>query len=179
MAYTLKAFNGPDFCQELLLHLNHSKPCLTISHGPLPVESRNGRWINQQSSPPQFMEREFDSFPPAWCLYLQNWSDDCPWSSPLVTRHMLHCRSARPRRAKPSGHCKHYKLCRDPNIINCCRAPPQLHQSELVLKTINRLSCTITEKDPTRAFSWLKVATTAFTFKNLLRHYAKQALTPW
>ena len=31
---------------------------------------------------------------------------------------------------------------------------------------------------PTRAFSWLKVATTAFTFKTLLRHYAKQALTP-
>ena len=28
------------------------------------------------------------------------------------------------------------------------------------------------------AFSWLKVATTAFTFKTLLRHYAKQALTP-
>ena len=35
-----------------------------------------------------------------------------------------------------------------------------------------------TEEAPTRAFSWLKVATTAFTFKTLLRHYAKQALTP-
>ena len=31
---------------------------------------------------------------------------------------------------------------------------------------------------PTRAFSWLKVATTAFTFKTLSRHYAKQKLTP-
>ena len=31
---------------------------------------------------------------------------------------------------------------------------------------------------PTRAFSWLKAATTAFTFKTLLRHYAKRALTP-
>ena len=39
--------------------------------------------------------------------------------------------------------------------------------------------CTITEKAPTRAFSWLKAATTAFTFKTLLRHYAKWALTPW
>ena len=30
-----------------------------------------------------------------------------------------------------------------------------------------------------RAFlSWLKVTTTAFTFKTLLRHYAKQVLTP-
>ena len=38
--------------------------------------------------------------------------------------------------------------------------------------------CTITEKAPTRAFSWLKAATTAFTFKTLLRHYAKRALTP-
>ena len=36
----------------------------------------------------------------------------------------------------------------------------------------------ITEKAPTRAFSLLKAATTAFTFKTLLRHYAKQALTP-
>ena len=40
--------------------------------------------------------------------------------------------------------------------------------------------CTITEKSPTRAFSWLKAATTAFTFKTLLRlrHYAKRALPP-
>ena len=29
-----------------------------------------------------------------------------------------------------------------------------------------------------RAFSWLKAATTAFTFKTLLRHYAKRTLTP-
>ena len=36
----------------------------------------------------------------------------------------------------------------------------------------------ITEKAPTRAFSWLKAVTTAFTFKTLLRHFAKQALTP-
>ena len=36
----------------------------------------------------------------------------------------------------------------------------------------------ITEKAPTRAFSWLKAATTTFTFKTLLRHYAKWALTP-
>ena len=36
----------------------------------------------------------------------------------------------------------------------------------------------ITEKAPTRAFSWLKAAITAFTFKTLLRHYAQWALTP-
>ena len=39
---------------------------------------------------------------------------------------------------------------------------------------------TITEKALLgRAFSWLKVPTSAFTFKTLLRHYAKRALTPW
>ena len=37
---------------------------------------------------------------------------------------------------------------------------------------------TITEKAPTRAFSWLKAATTAFTFKTLLRHYANQTARP-
>merc|ERR1712218_212221 len=36
----------------------------------------------------------------------------------------------------------------------------------------------ITEKAPTRTFSWLKAASTAFKFKTLLRHYAKRALTP-
>ena len=43
----------------------------------------------------------------------------------------------------------------------------------------NRRSCTITEKAPTSTFSWLKAATSTFTLKNLLRHYAKRALTPW
>ena len=47
---------------------------------------------------------------------------------------------------------------------------------ELERKSIRRF--VITEKAPTRAFSWLKAATTAFTFKTPLRHYAKQALTP-
>ena len=38
---------------------------------------------------------------------------------------------------------------------------------------------TITEKAATRAFSWLKAPTSDFTFKTLLRYYAKRALTPW
>ena len=46
--------------------------------------------------------------------------------------------------------------------------PPQLE-----LLAIYRRSCTITEKAPTRAFSWLKAATTAFTFKALLRRCPK------
>ena len=36
----------------------------------------------------------------------------------------------------------------------------------------------ITEKAPARPFSGLKAATTAFTFKTILRHYAKRALIP-
>ena len=46
--------------------------------------------------------------------------------------------------------------------------------SLLVLQTINPRSCKITEKFPTRAFSLLKVPTSAFTFMTLLRHYDKQ-----
>ena len=48
-----------------------------------------------------------------------------------------------------------------------------------MLQTIqSQLVFTITEKAPTRAFSWMKAPTSAFTFKTLLRHYAKRALTP-
>ena len=47
---------------------------------------------------------------------------------------------------------------------------------DIQTKAIRRF--VITEKAPTRAFSVLKAATTAFTFKTLLRHYAKRALTP-
>ena len=50
-----------------------------------------------------------------------------------------------------------------------------------VLRSASKISIrrfVITEKAPTRAFSWLKAATTAFTVKTLLRHYAKRTLTP-
>ena len=47
---------------------------------------------------------------------------------------------------------------------------------EIQMKAIRRFVST--EKAPTRAFSWLKAATTAFTFKTLLRHFAKRAFTP-
>ena len=46
------------------------------------------------------------------------------------------------------------------------RAPANTHSLLLELQTIHR------------AFSWSKAPTSAITFKNLLRHYAKQALTP-
>ena len=49
--------------------------------------------------------------------------------------------------------------------FGCSALDEGLCVSVLVLLTINRRSCTITEKAPTRAYSWLKTATTAFTFK--------------
>ena len=52
----------------------------------------------------------------------------------------------------------------------------KIHSSRGLAARIRRFI--ITEKAPTRAFSWLKAATTAFTFETLLRHYAKRALTP-
>ena len=54
----------------------------------------------------------------------------------------------------------------------CASLQELCNMLHIVLQMIHRFS-------PTRAFSWLKVPTSAVTFKTLLRHYAKQALTPW
>ena len=76
--------------------------------------------------------------------------------------------------------------------LGCCEAVVRTHRGhledsstgfetkEMVEASASKRSIrrfVITEKAPTRAFSWLKAATTAFT-KTLLRHYAKQANTP-
>ena len=68
-------------------------------------------------------------------------------------------------------------LCRhqDPAPI-CHQAATRTTASSAWKSSIRRF--VITEKAATRALSWLKAATTAFTFKTLLRHYAKRALTP-
>ena len=52
-----------------------------------------------------------------------------------------------------------------------------LHLYLLELQTKVPEDFTITEKAPTRAFSWLKAPTSTFIFKTLFRHYAKQILT--
>ena len=56
--------------------------------------------------------------------------------------------------------------------------PPPPPGGILVLQKRSTRRIVITEKAPTMAFSWLKVPTSAFTFKTLLRHYAKWVLTP-
>ena len=48
---------------------------------------------------------------------------------------------------------------------------------ELELQPKVREDFTNMEKAPTRAFSQFKAPTSAFIFKTLLRHYAKQTLT--
>ena len=71
--------------------------------------------------------------------------------------------------AKPDEHRHLHRGVRQPGESRPCL---------LMLQTKAIRRFVITEKAPTRAFSWLKAAATAFTFKTLLRHYAKQALTP-
>ena len=75
---------------------------------------------------------------------------------------------------------------RGKNIPGACYLRIPDHYTSLQHNTVCRVVLqkrsirrfVITEKAPSRAFSWLKAATTAFTFKTLLRHYAKWALTP-
>ena len=65
-----------------------------------------------------------------------------------------------------------------PLIFTPARLRSPWHRSSAVKRSIGfTTGCTITEKAPTRAFSWLKAPTSAFTFKTLLRHYAKRVLT--
>ena len=55
------------------------------------------------------------------------------------------------------------------------------HQPSILTSAANRLIGEVVQsrrKAPTRAFSRLKAPTSAFTFKTLLRHYAKRTLTP-
>ena len=57
------------------------------------------------------------------------------------------------------------------------RSQHGLAASIIELQTMVREDFTITENALTKAFSWLKVLTSAATFKTLFRHYAKQAVT--
>ena len=59
-----------------------------------------------------------------------------------------------------------------PTHLSCCGSD----RNSALKSSIRRF--VITEKAPTRAFSWFKAATTTFTLRTLLRHYSKQALTP-
>ena len=53
----------------------------------------------------------------------------------------------------------------------------ELYQSALELEPKVPDVFTIMEKAPTKQGLYLVVPTSAFTFKNLLRHYAQRALT--
>ena len=78
------------------------------------------------------------------------------------------------------------------SVVRPFKYPPPRHRTPVTSSTSSHLQSplvtsaskssirrfVITGKAPTRAFSWLKAANTAFIFKTLLRHYAKQTLTP-
>ena len=54
-------------------------------------------------------------------------------------------------------------------LMDCCK----LHTAKISAAddpSVSKSVFTIMEKAPTRAFFWLKVPTSAFTFKTLLRH---------
>ena len=100
----------------------------------------------------------------------------CYNQSPCHT--MSRCCRRSPRTA--TGRCSQFPVCRC-LLSTAHTAPARSRSSELILTSAWKSSIrrfVITEKAPTRAFSWLKAATTAFTFKTLLRHYAKWTLTP-
>ena len=59
-----------------------------------------------------------------------------------------------------------------PQVHHIATTPPTSASKRSIRRFV------ITEKAPTRVFSWLKAATTAFTFKTLLRHYAKWTVSP-
>ena len=68
--------------------------------------------------------------------------------------------------------------CKETNVLSSSGAGMNVCISAANRSIGCTTGCTITEKAPTRAFSWLKAPTSAFTFKTLLRYYAKRALTP-
>ena len=85
-----------------------------------------------------------------------------PLCPPILPHHVTRVAGTRGDTCSQASPCSSW----------CCAWRPRSRvswlQSRVDLLTVNRQSCTITEKAPTRAFSWLKVATTAFTFRTLL-----------
>ena len=63
-----------------------------------------------------------------------------------------------------------------PRSILQCSGTGQPGAGDRICKLLSVTSAVKLSIGPTRAFSWLKTPTSAFTFKTLLRHYAKQAL---
>ena len=113
------------------------------------------------------------------CLNTAMVMSDCQRISSLVSLYRDHAQWARLT----------HRLCRggpDPRRGPADRSPGSRRLTRRSVRRSVRSSASklsirrfvITEKAPTRAFSWLKAATTAFTFKTLLRHYAKRVLTP-
>ena len=92
--------------------------------------------------------------PPAPCPVI-----DVPGPSLLVTVRDNPPRTGRLRRKVMRGKPRHGAV--------------RYSGYSLEMETKVREDFTITEKAPTEAFFWLKVPTVTFSFKNILRQYAK------
>ena len=102
------------------------------------------------------------------------WGGSLLWTGPGWCETAA-CKSRRP--APPRTHRSHPAHC----SLHQHSVTWGLHTSPVIcsFSAVLRYSCedfTITEKAPTRAFSWLKVPTSPFAFKTLLRHCGKQVI---
>ena len=113
----------------------------------------------------------FKRLPTSWQLWSRSRSVltiDCPVSPAWCAGYIERANWTRPH------------IMWDPRpVLLACLLSPHLHHGKPQLhQTLHRVGSSaskssirmfiITEKAPTRAFSWLKAATTAFTFKTLL-----------
>ena len=64
------------------------------------------------------------------------------------------------------------------NGVPYCEAQAKRKLKTQIILKISASKISIRRFVITEKTSWLKAATTAFTFKTLLRHYAKRTLTP-
>ena len=126
-----------------------------------------------------YIVRVFDQFMYLYYKYLhtcvrKEWFPTVPWFSFIVNHgwywnwnHWIIC----------NRKFVHDKNCLDPFITAWDRA----RRAQCVVTTdeCGDSAGTRASNEPlARAFAWLTAATTAFTFKTLLRHFAEQMLTP-
>ena len=96
-----------------------------------------------------------------WCIL---WAES--WGAPCLA--LLFISVMETHNGNTSGQ-------RSAQLIFSSPAQPRLQSSAADDPSVSQLVFTIMS---TRALSWLKVHNSAFTFKTLLRNYAKRALTP-
>ena len=136
------------------LHCPTPPPHAQPAHlAPFNLESNEGMWIN------------------SGCFQ--------QYSNPFDLEHVFNVILTQNEKLQPNLPVPSHQSCSPselwelrPSLPRCCDG---CENNSAWKSSIRRF--VITEKAPTRAFSWLKAATTTFTFKTLLRHYANGTLT--